>query len=189
MREMVQIMLKGLLATFGLLGSLLAAPQLAAQSRDVGRLYAENCAGCHGRDLEGGQTSSMVDDVWKYGADDASIARVIREGAESEGMPSWKGMLSESEIRAMVVFIREKGEQARQRAAKVPKPLDDQPVRSREHTFRLRSVAENLATPWSLAFLPDGRMLVTELPGHLRFIEGGKVSAPVAGTPRVRAQG
>jgi len=40
MREMVQIMLKGLLATFGLLGSLLAAPQLAAQSRDVGRLYA-----------------------------------------------------------------------------------------------------------------------------------------------------
>jgi hypothetical protein len=131
----------------------------------------------------------MVDDVWKYGADDASIARVIREGAESEGMPPWKGMLSESEIRAMVVFIREKGEQARQRAAKVPKPLDDQPVRSREHTFRLRSVAENLATPWSLAFLPDGRMLVTELPGHLRFIEGGKVSAPVAGTPRVRAQG
>ncbi len=189
MREMVQIMLKGLLATFGLLGSLLAAPQLAAQNREVGRLYAENCAGCHGRDLEGGQTSSMVDDVWKYGADDASIARVIREGAESEGMPPWKGMLSESEIRAMVVFIREKGEQARQRAAKVPKPLDDQPVRSREHTFRLRSVAENLATPWSLAFLPDGRMLVTELPGNLRFIEGGKVSAPVAGTPRVRAQG
>ena len=40
--------------------------------------------------------------------------------------------------------------------------------------------------PWSLAFLPDGRMLVTEKPGRLRLIdEAGLVDAPVSGVPEV----
>ena len=47
-------------------------------------------------------------------------------------------------------------------------------------------VAEGLEAPWSLAFLPDGRMLVSERPGRLRIVGAdGRVSAPLAGVPEV----
>jgi glucose/arabinose dehydrogenase len=52
------------------------------------------------------------------------------------------------------------------------------------------TVATGLDTPWGLAFLPDGRMLVTERPGRLRIVSAkGELSAPVAGLPVVDARG
>ncbi|MBB5208357.1 PQQ-dependent sugar dehydrogenase [Chiayiivirga flava] len=50
--------------------------------------------------------------------------------------------------------------------------------------------ATGLENPWSLAFLPDGRMLVTERPGRLRYIAAdGTLSEPIANTPAVFAIG
>lgn len=177
------------LLSVAFLASVFIVSDTVAQNREVGRLYSENCASCHGANLEGGQTESMLDDNWRHGGDDESLARVIRDGAESEGMPAWKGMLSESEIRAMVVYIREKATQNRNRQAGYPKPSLGDRVNSREHTFSVKPVASGLSTPWSLAFLPDGRILVTELPGSLRIIDNGEVGAAIAGIPRVRARG
>lgn len=50
-------------------------------------------------------------------------------------------------------------------------------------------MADGLDHPWSIGFLPDGSMLVTERSGQLRLIADGKLSAPVAGVPRVAASG
>jgi len=63
-----------------------------------------------------------------------------------------------------------------------------------DHTrtpLAVTEVATGLHYPWAIAFMPDGRMLVTEKnPAALRIVtQAGKVSAPVAGIPKVNANG
>ena len=61
---------------------------------------------------------------------------------------------------------------------------------ARSHVkFQLKTFAEGLEDPWGLAFLPDGRMLVTERPGRIRIVgKDGSLSPAVDGTPKVHIQ-
>ena len=71
------------------------------------------------------------------------------------------------------------------------------PARTHAQTFpssagplALSTVARGLVEPWSLAFLPDGRMLVTEKPGRMRIVtRDGTLSPPLGGLPAVHAAG
>lgn len=64
------------------------------------------------------------------------------------------------------------------------------PARAREPDLKPVLVARGLDHPWGLAFLPDGRMLVTERSGRMRIVErDGRLGAPLAGLPPVAASG
>jgi len=71
-------------------------------------------------------------------------------------------------------------------------PLADGPIvldTGIQHQIRL-FVTKGLVQPWSMAFLPDGGILVTERPGRLRMVRNGVLDPnPVAGVPQVHAQG
>jgi glucose/arabinose dehydrogenase len=65
-----------------------------------------------------------------------------------------------------------------------------QTVQTQQARVQLEVVARGLEHPWGIAFLPDGRALVTERPGRLRIIGAdGKAGEPLAGVPAVDAVG
>jgi glucose/arabinose dehydrogenase len=60
---------------------------------------------------------------------------------------------------------------------------DGQVIRSEKQTFKIEVLTRDLETPWGLAFVPDGSLLITERPGRLRVFQNGRLSDPVTGTP------
>ncbi|MEJ0037755.1 MAG: PQQ-dependent sugar dehydrogenase [Gammaproteobacteria bacterium] len=60
------------------------------------------------------------------------------------------------------------------------------PVRKSTTKFAVETVTTALSTPWSLAFLPDGKMLVTEFKGTMRIVTREGVHSLVEGVPPVK---
>jgi aldose sugar dehydrogenase len=59
-----------------------------------------------------------------------------------------------------------------------------------QHKIRVTVVTKGLVHPWSLVFLPDGSMLVTERPGRIRVVRGGLLDPkPIGGVPVARTNG
>src|SRR6187401_2763851 len=70
----------------------------------------------------------------------------------------------------------------------IPVPaLPDQPWEYQTATakIRVRVLTAGLENPWSLEFLPDASILITERNGRLRLFKDGKLSGPVPGLPEV----
>ena len=64
------------------------------------------------------------------------------------------------------------------------------PAQKTKQAIKAETFAKGLVHPWGMAFLPDGRLLVTERPGRVRLIgKDGKLSAPLQGVPKVYASG
>ena len=165
-------------------GIALPAPAQVRGGAPAAQLYAQYCAGCHGPNLQGGAGSNLIDDEWKNGSDDSSLARVIVGGVAGTPMQPFKDILDVTEVRQIVFYIRQQAEAAKGKPELQVDP-DGQIVKSERQTVKLEVVAKGLETPWGIAFLPDGRMLVTERPGRLRIVEKGRLLPAVTGTPAV----
>lgn len=158
----------------------------------VEEIYGTYCSGCHGKNFEGGQGGVLVDGVWKHGGSDEEIFKSIAKGNLQLGMNPWEGILSADQIRAMVIFLREKEKQSVTKGMDFPVPSPDKVTKTELHEYRIETLVEKgLKDPWGIAVLPDGRMLVTEKAGRLRIIEkDGKIDPQaVTGTPQVIEHG
>lgn len=175
------------LIRYALLGAscgVIGLAQSGGGARDVTKLYAELCSGCHGEHMEGGKAQSLIDGQWRFGGDPSSLLHSILQGHPSDGMPAFHGAVTSAEAQALVVFINETKTRAIDPQPREEKPLPNGVRYSEEYAYRIESIAEGLDVPWSFTFLPDGRMLVTERVGRLRVIEQGRLQPqPIAGLP------
>jgi glucose/arabinose dehydrogenase len=97
-------------------------------------------------------------------------------------------VLADDRIRALVIFIREKENETRVKGIQFPKPVPGKVTNTERADYLIETVVDrDLEIPWAIAFLPDGRRLVTERPGRLRVIDadGTLLPEPVKDTPGV----
>jgi glucose/arabinose dehydrogenase len=162
-----------------------AAASRPAQT-SAAQLFTDNCAGCHGTGAAGGgRAPNLFAQQLLAHRTDERLHRAILEGVSGTEMPAFKELLSDNDSWRIVAYLRSQSAALGGRPPYVPDP-HNQIVRSQKQSFRIEVVTRGLETPWGLAFLPDGRLLVTERPGRLRIVEKGKLlPEPVKGTPKV----
>jgi glucose/arabinose dehydrogenase len=163
-----------------------------AQKVKVEGLYSQYCAGCHGGNFEGGVGGSLVDGEWKHGSTDAEIYRSIAKGNLQFGMNPWESVLSDEQIRSLVIFLRENEKKTLAKGMNFPTPSPDKVTKTELEDYKIETIVDKgLKNPWAIAFLPDGRKLITEKSGQLRFITAGNKLDPavIEGIPSVIEHG
>lgn len=172
----------------GLVAGLLWVTPLPAADRSPEEIARQLCASCHGPALSGARGPNLLDAHWNHGGDDETIARIVREGLLSTGMPPFASVLSASEIDALVSHLRKQAAEFAAGRIKIPALPPETMRRSELYRFRLETLTSDLDTPWGFAFLPDGGVLITEREGRLRLMRDGRLlPAPIRDTPRVFA--
>ena len=168
------------------LTALTAVPLQAADGPTGGEaIYGQRCATCHGADLTGGNAQSLLDGLWQFGGDEGTMFRNIKFGISARGMPEFQHSLSDRQIREVVRFIRSAEKQKGVERPPLPERLE-----TRHYDVGVSPwISEGLETPWALVFIDENSALITERPGRLRMIEGGRLQPAVSGTPRCVAEG
>ena len=75
------------------------------------KLFADNCASCHGDDGKGNQelgAPNLTDKIWLYGSDEATLVETITNGRAGV-MPAWVGRLDPATIKALAVYVHSLG--------------------------------------------------------------------------------
>ncbi|HEY1122576.1 MAG TPA: cytochrome c, partial [Haloferula sp.] len=130
-----------------LVSSLLISPLLAQDKPDYSKMKAEKifeqlCAGCHGADLSGGQGGSLIDGEWKHGSEDADLMKSIKEGNPQLGMTPFGSVLNDGQVRMMVIYIREKEKQAKQKGMDFPKPKPGEVTKTQRANYEIETVVD-----------------------------------------------
>ncbi len=158
-------------------------------------MWSNNCASCHGKAAGGveGSAKSLLGRQWADPKFDRQFFDAIMGGAPNLKDHSFSEKLGDKACWAMVNHLREMQENDRRNRGDVAKPQGGV-YSSQHHKYRVETViGDGIQNPWSVDFLPGGRMLVTEKAGRLRIHStgktGGTLSDPVKGTPAVRDRG
>ena len=153
---------------------------------NVTNLYNDTCSKCHGTNGEGGGggTKSLLtvdkfDQKW-----DMPFFESTRKGVPEAGMDGYGQTLSDEEIWALIVHIRELQNKAI-RGMTAPKQVEGV-FSSKHYKYKVETFLKedrDLKTPWSMDWLPDGKMLVNFRPGTMCVIENGVNIGQVEGLP------
>lgn len=68
-------------------------------------IYAQNCAMCHGAELEGGIGTPLNDAEWIHGSDAETVIRIITDGVPEKGMLTWGPILGPEKINQVAAYV------------------------------------------------------------------------------------
>lgn len=171
---------------------------LAAQQPDpmfegrYAQVYQDNCAVCHGDRLQGAaQGTALIGVDLVHGDSVTEIAASIAGGFPAKGMPAWSQTLSDTQIKNIALFVTE----ARSGLNYADFNYDAEftipytTFATELHSFKLETVIDGIdPLPFSIAPLPDGRILLSEKKLGLSIISrDGKKSPFIEGTPKTYA--
>ena len=180
-----------LTGTFALIGAIGLTPATAGAQQPpadpFATVYKESCSACHGENMEGATQGPALTGALRRGDSVERITNNIASGFAEAGMPAFGGTLDAVKIQRLAIFIAEKRANLAYTDFKVAAPpvIPDGSIKTKEHSFRVETVATGIdRLPYSIAPLPDGRILVTEKTRGLRVIAKDGTSALVKGTPQ-----
>ena len=141
--------------------------------------------------VSGGRAPSLFDEKWLGTVTDER--HVTTRSERRAAAPRWTGFKDKLNDAADLAAhpVHPHAERRPPHAADIRARAARRHHQDRKADRPLEVVAKDLNTPWGIAFLPDGRMLVTERTeggGQLRVIDKGALQPPVTGTPRVHVQ-
>lgn len=150
--------------------------------------YQENCSSCHGDNLTGTPLGpALVGTDLQYGDSVTDISRIIRDGSLKNGMPAFAATLDDTVVQRLAIYVAEQRAGFRQFDLKIGQSLSIpvEAITTELHSFRLETVATDLdPLPFSIALLPDGRMLLTERGRGLSIVGiNGQRSTLIPGAP------
>ncbi len=132
----------------------------------VAKLYQDECAVCHGGSLQGApQGTALVGGDLLHGNSLEAIAKSTAEGFPERNMPGFSPALTDEQIKALAIFVLEQRQGTNLRDFRYNAPLEIPSgiIKSDHHDFEIRTVIDDLdPLPFSIAPLPDGRILLTE---------------------------
>lgn len=152
------------------------------QNITVSRLYRDNCQNCHGANGEGGGagTASLISAEKFRSKWDRPFFEAILNGVPDRAMPAYAETMTDAEIWGLVVHLRELQKRGLRDSGQGLYADSATPHRTRQE--EVVAQGKGLRTPWSLGFLPDGGMLVTNRSGELFRIVNGDLR-PISGVP------
>jgi glucose/arabinose dehydrogenase len=157
--------------------------KLAGDTGKVEANYRSFCGGCHGEKMD-----AFVDRRWKHGSSREDLFKGIKIGYHDEGMPAFDSAFTEKEMYALADYILY-GIKNRKKYDFASEPARENRFESSDLTIKLDTVVSGIGSPWGMAFLPGGEMLVTEKSGKLYRITAKRVRQEVEGVPPVSADG
>jgi glucose/arabinose dehydrogenase len=146
--------------------------------------YQKYCAGCHGERLE-----SFVNRKWLYGNSWREVRSSIKKGIVEDGMPAYDTTFTNKEIDELTSYILRGLENFTSDDFEDKRDWTEGVIESKEQSFRVEEVITGLRSPWGLAFLPNGDMLVTDKFGTLYRHNQKDGLQEITGVPEVVSRG
>lgn len=147
--------------------------------------YKKYCGTCHGKNMQGGMSKSLIDGDWQFAKNNEEIANTIKNGRLESGMPSFGNVLSDNEIDDIVKLIR-----SNEGKKESPKHEIVNVLETFDYKVNVELITDKVEEPWAIDFISPQIAIVTEKPGKLRIINNGHLEKEaVKGTPIVRNAG